>query len=140
MTRPAFHVPLRRWLRRGLDARASRLVLGWAWLFAIAGSLAGATLGSYSLQLSIAGCAIGGAVAAWTVAGMLAWALGASALWQQVARLWAQAHLAAFVVIDVTSLVFAGDLHLVSARWPPLAAGAGGLGAMYLVGLVVIVP
>ena len=77
-------------------------------------------------------------VVIWMGAGIWWWVRGTRAPWQRAVRGFAQAHVAAWVIIEVVSLSGVFGPTLLSQGWPPGAAGIGGIGAYYMLGFATV--
>ena len=77
-------------------------------------------------------------VTLWCAAGMWWWVRGARAPWQRAVRGFAQAHVAAWVIIEAVSLSGVFGPSLLSQGWSPGAAGIGAIGAFYLLGFATV--
>ena len=78
-------------------------------------------------------------VTLWCASGVWWWVRGTRAPWQRAVRGFAQAHVAAWVIIEAISLSGVFGPSLLSQGWPPGAAGIGGIGAFYLIGFSTLV-
>ena len=70
----------------------------------------------------------------WCAGGMWWWVRGPRAPWQRAVRGFAQAHAAAWLIIEAVSLSGVLGSALLSQGWPPGVAGIGAIGAVYLLG------
>ena len=83
-------------------------------------------------------------VVTWMAGGIWWWVRGPQASWQRAVRGFAQAHVAAWLIIDAVSLSGLFGNLLLSDGWVPGTAGFGGIGGFYLLGfslgVVTVVP